>query len=281
MTNNIPATKINLPRDRATCNAWARSFYTFDPDINRIINQHALFITSAYEIIDGNCKDTDDFCKQQLKDLGFPSLIETIIREYFMIGEVFLYLNLYEKTVQIQNPDYVFIKRASNGGEQVFLRPDENLRRICFSKKIEDIEIRDSIPESIIETVKAGKNILMNPLQLWYFSNKISPYDLRGSSFIFPLFITIKQLGTPIKSEENKQTIRQTLFDITSSDQITKDILFTKYVIIIESLEYWFNHKVLEQIAKFQNLKGKLPQIRFNKTKLKNKLDIVKTTSTL
>ncbi len=289
MTIHNPGTKVptysplwtagtKLPRDRVTMNAWARSFYALNPDVNRIINQHALLLTSIYEIEKGESKETNDFCKEQLEDLKFPNLIETIIREYLIIGEVFLYLELNKKenkwnNVYIQNPDYILIKKDSiNGEEAAFLRPDENLRRICVSNKPEDIETCKLLPKSVVKSVKNGENISMQPYNFWYMIYKLSPYDIRGNSFILPLFNILRK---EILSDEENQIIRSSLGDIMffNGKGITKDVLMTRYLIIIQQLENWFNHKLLEPVVELRNLNDKLPQVKFNKDRLRKYIE--------
>lgn len=265
-------TDIKLPRDRATINAWARSFYALDPDINRIIHQHALLMTNAYELMEGNFKDNNKFCKEQLKELRLPTLIETIVQEYFTIGEVFLHLELNEKkdkwkSVYIQNPDYVLVKKEIvSNKERVFLRPDENLRRICLSDKSEDIEACKSFPPDLVKSVKKGKNILTDPYYFWYMRHKISSYDIRGNSFLLPLF---KMMTNSPDHPEKRQIIKQFLGDIISLEgYVAKDALLMRYLLIAKQLEYWVNDRILATIAKVRNLDGDLPRVRFNQDKL-------------
>src|ERR1017187_8914290 len=88
---------LELPRDRATMNAWARSAYVLDPDINRTINQHVLLIAGAYELIDSKSHKANQLCSQQLEAIKISELIDQVIREYFILGETFIYLELDEK----------------------------------------------------------------------------------------------------------------------------------------------------------------------------------------
>jgi len=259
-----------LSRDRATINVWARSLYALYPDINRIIHQHGLLIMNVYQLMEGSSDGANKFCKEQLEDLNFPVLIEAIVREYFMIGEVFLHLELNEResrwsNVYIQNPDYILVKKAVGDREQIFLRPDENLRRICFSNKSEDIEVCKSFPSDAVESIKKGENIFVNPHYFWHMSHKVSPYDIRGSSFLLPLFNMVIEPDYP----EKRQIIREFLGDITSLEgRNAKDILFMKYLSIIEQLEYWLNDRVLAMICKVRNLDGDLPRVKFDRDKL-------------
>ena len=285
---------LELPRDRATMNAWARSAYVLDPDINRTINQHVLLIAGAYELIDSKSHKANQLCSQQLEAIKISELIDQVIREYFILGETFIYLELDEKNAMwsraiIQNPDYIIVKRSVTGDvsdSKYFLRPDENLRRICFSNRPEDIAIRNLLSSGIIETVRKGENIQLDSFHLFHLIHKFSPYEIRGTSFIVPLFWILKTPGFPTMQLEERQLIRQTLWDITAFDKqnVAKDVLFQRYSLLIEGLEFWLNQKLLAPIAKLNSLyteiKGEktltYPQVRFNMTKLKRTINKIK-----
>jgi hypothetical protein len=287
-------TQLEPPRDRATINAWVRSLYALDPDVYRLINQHALLISSAYELIDSKSHNANQFCAQQLEKLNIQSLLEQIIIEYFVIGEVFVYLELNEKEGRwdralIQNPDYIIVKRSvvdSAENTSYFLRPDENLRRICFSNRPEDIVVRNLLTTSIVEPIRKGENIPLDSFYLFHLAHRISPYEIRGSSFSLPLFELLKKPNFPTMSIEERRAIKQTLFDITSFDKksIAKDVLFQRYSVLINSLEFWLNQKLLTPIAKINNFYTEVdgekipiyPQVKFNMTKLKRAINKIK-----
>ncbi len=270
---------LQLPKDRATINAWARTFYALDPDVNRIISQHALLLTNIFSLTETKSHVANQFCKQQLKTLNVPGVLETIICEYFVVGEVFLYLEMDESKgcwsrLIIQNPDYMLIKRnIAEDEHKYYLRPDENLRRICFSNKSEDIAVRNLLSANIVESVKNGENILLDPFNLSYLAHKTSPYEIRGTSFLTPLFDTLKQ---EVRDPETIRKIRNTLFDITSFEKksLIKEMLITRYSFLLDALEAWFNTKMLIPICKIQGIA--CPEVKFDRVKLKKTIDKIK-----
>ena len=267
---------LHLPRDRATINAWCRSFYALNPDVNRLINQHALLLSSVFDIKKCKSIKINKFCFDQMEKLNIPTILENIIIEYFVIGEVFLYAELDEQhgmfsRLLIQNPDYILVKKSiTDSNDKYYLRPDENLRRICFSNEPKDIVVRNLLSENIVETVKNRENILLNNFYLTHFCHKTSPYEIRGTSMLVPLFDELKDGYTDMLK------IRQTLFDITSYDNgnIAKDVLMTRYLFLIDKIENWINNKILAAAYKIQGFgthstRSKLPQVMFDRNKLR------------
>jgi len=274
---------LELPRDRATLNAWARSFYALDSDVNRLINQHAMFIMNSFDLKESKSHKANQFFIDQLNTLNLPALLEEIITQYFILGEVFLYLELNEakgvwSRLIIQNPDYIIVKRSVVSDSKYYLRPDENLRRICFSDRAEDKLIRNLIMPVIVEAVKNGENIPLDSFNIYTICHRMSPYEIRGTSFLTPLFTTLKK---PDKSLEDKQLIRESLWDITAVENKTigQDVLMMRYEMLVLSLENWFNTKLIAPIAKIQGFstgtkvkKLVYPEVKFDREKLKSAL---------
>jgi hypothetical protein len=264
---------LNLPRDRATINAWARSFYAINPDVHRLINQHALLLKSFFNVKKCKSIKMNKLFEDQLEKLNIPEILDQIIIEYLILGEVFLYTEMDEQAgmfsrLTIQNPDYVLLKKTiTDSVDKFYLRPDENLRRICFSTEPKDIAIRNLLSNDVVNTIKNGENILLDNFYLTYFCHKMSPYEMRGTSFLLPLFEILSKEQCNI----NSQIIKQLLFDITSYDNnsIALNVLMTNYSTIIDRLENWINNKIMKPMYKIQGLDGEFPKIKFDKNKLK------------
>jgi len=197
---------LNLPRDRATINAWCRSFYALNP-----IVQNAIFLHSTYPISKLNikCKNPEvhQFFQNMIEEISLTDVCVQIAQEYWTLGEAFVYAELDESTakwsrIQIQNPDYISVKRSVIAGEPIIsLRPDENLRRICTSNLRSDIEQRQQIDPSIIEYVRRGENIPMDNFYVSHIARKISPYEIRGTGLPVSCF---RQLMLFDKLRESK-----------------------------------------------------------------------------
>ena len=285
---------VDLPNDRHTINAWARSFYALDPDIHRIITQHALLLSKYYHLQKCEHQFANTFCEEMLESLDIIPFLEQIITEYFVIGEIFIYAQLDESQgkwnkLMIQNPDYIIVKRdivseTVRDSHHFFLRPDENMRRLVLSNREEDIKKCQELSPSIVANIKAGENI---PLENFYLSSmmhKLSPYEVRGNSFLLPLFPLLKN-GT--KTPHDTEIIKETLFDLRIlTTAIHKDVVLQRCLHIMNGLENWLNKKILQPIAKIHNFQRQLPdklsselcfpRVQFDKTKLRKELNKIK-----
>jgi hypothetical protein len=267
---------FDLPKDRTTINAWCRSFYALDPDVHRIINQHASLIAASFTFHKTKSSTANQFCKNQLADLNFPSVIETIVQEYFTLGEAFVYAELDESKGKwsrliIQNPDFIVIKRSTvNSRSDIMLRPDGDLRRICLSNAPEDCETQKQLNKNIVNAIKNGENIPLDPFYISCFIRKISPYEIRGTSILAPLLHTLKE-----RDPETIKTIKLALYDIEAYDDktIVKDVLLQRYLQAGNMLQQWINNKLIEPICRIQNLEH-VPSVSFSTTKLKRSLGI-------
>ena len=193
-TRQIPAiyspmwlnSNLNLPRDRATINAWSRSFFALQPFVHNAINLHSTYPISKLSIRCPNRK-VENFFNKMIEDIDLMNICVQIAQEYWLIGEAFPYAD-YDRNngvwsrIELENPDYVVVKRSLMASNPVILlRPDENLRRIVLSNKPSDIEQRHQLPEQILEHVRRGENIPLDSMCISHLARKISPYEVRGT----------------------------------------------------------------------------------------------------
>lgn len=197
---------LNFPRDRATVNAWCRSFFALNPIVRNAISLHSTYPISKLTITCKN-KNHQQFFETMIEEIGLMNLCVQIAQEYWTLGEAFVYGELDERAgkwsrLLIQNPDYMVVKRSVVAGEPIIsLRPDENLRRICVGNKPSDAQQREQLDRSIIEHVKRGENIPLSNFYVSHLANKISPYEVRGTSLITGIF---KQLMLMDRIRESK-----------------------------------------------------------------------------
>lgn len=184
---------LNFPRDRATVNAWCRSYFALNPIVRNAISLHSTYPISKLTIKCKNAKH-QQFFETMAEEIGLMNLCVQVAQEYWTLGEAFVYGELDERAgkwsrLLIQNPDYMVVKRSVVAGEPIIsLRPDENLRRICMGNKPSDIQQREQLDRSIIEHVKKGENIPLSNFYVSHLANKISPYEVRGTSLITGIF---------------------------------------------------------------------------------------------
>lgn len=177
---------LNLPRDRATINAWCRSFYALNPFVHNAINLHSTYPISKMNIKCPN-KEIEKFFNDMAEELDLMNICVQIAQEYWLLGESFIYAELNESKgkwdrLLIQNPDYMVVKRTVVANEPIImLRPDENLKKIIFSNKPADIEQKKQLNQYIIDSVKRGDNIPLENYHISHLARRISPYEIRGT----------------------------------------------------------------------------------------------------
>lgn len=197
---------LNLPRDRATINAWCRSFYALNPFVHNAINLHSTYPISKLNIKCPN-KDIEKFFNDMIEEIDLMNICVQIAQEYWLLGESFVYAELDESRgkwsrLLIQNPDYMIVKRIVVANEPIImLRPDENLKKIIFSNKPTDIEQRKQLNNHIIDSVKRGENIPLDNFHVSHLARRISPYEIRGTGLPVCIF---RQLMLFDKLKESK-----------------------------------------------------------------------------
>lgn len=197
---------LNLPRDRATINAWCRSFYALNPFVHNAINLHSTYPISKLSIKCPN-KDIEKFFNDMIEEIDLMNICVQIAQEYWLLGEAFVYAELDEgrgkwSRLMIQNPDYMIVKRTVVANEPIImLRPDENLKKIIFSNRPTDIEQRKQLNNHIIDSVKRGENIPLDNFHVSHLARRISPYEIRGTGLPVCIF---RQLMLFDKLRESK-----------------------------------------------------------------------------
>jgi hypothetical protein len=197
---------LNLPRDRATINAWCRSFYALNPFVHNAVNLHSTYPISKLNIKCPN-KDIEKFFNDMIEEIDLMNICVQIAQEYWLLGESFVYAELDESRgkwsrLLIQNPDYMIVKRTVVANEPIImLRPDENLKKIVFSNRTNDIEQRKQLNNHIIDSVKRGENIPLDNFHVSHLARRISPYEIRGTGLPVCIF---RQLMLFDKLRESK-----------------------------------------------------------------------------
>lgn len=177
---------LNLPRDRATINAWIRSFFALNPIVQNAINLHSTYPIAKLNIKCKN-KQVNDFFENMIEEIELMNFCVDVAQEYWCIGEVFPFAELDEGSAKwsrlvIHNPDYIDVKRGVVASEPLIsLRPDENLKRIVKGNRPSDIQQRQQLDPSIIEHVRRGENIPLSNFYVSHLARRISPYDVRGT----------------------------------------------------------------------------------------------------
>lgn len=197
---------LNLPRDRATINAWCRSFFALNPFVHNAISLHSTYPISKLSIKCPN-KDIEKFFNDMIEEIDLMNICIQIAQEYWLLGEAFVYAELDEgkgkwSRIHIQNPDFMIVKRTVVASEPIImLRPDENLKKIIFSNRPTDIEQRKQLNQHIIDAVRRGENIPLDNFHVSHLARRISPYEIRGTGLPVCIF---RQLMLFDKLRESK-----------------------------------------------------------------------------
>lgn len=177
---------LNLPRDRATINAWCRAFFALNGFVHNAINLHSTYPISKLNIKCAN-KKVENFFNEMIEEIDLFNVCIQIAQEYWLLGEAFPYAELNESKgkwsrILLQNPDYVVVNKTVIAGEpNIQLKPDEHLKKIITSNHPNDVEQRKMISPYIVQSVRNGGNIPVAPFNISHLSRKISPYSVRGT----------------------------------------------------------------------------------------------------
>lgn len=200
------SSNLNLPRDRATINAWCRAFFALNPFVHNAISLHSTYPISKLNIKCPN-KDIEKFFNDMIEELDLMNVCVQIAQEFWLLGEAFVYAELDESRGKwsrflIQNPDYMIVKRTVVANEPlIMLKPDDNLKNIVRSNKPSDIEQRKQLNQHIIDCVRRGENITLDNFHVSHLARRISPYEIRGTGLPVCIF---RQLMLFDKLRESK-----------------------------------------------------------------------------
>lgn len=217
---------LNLPRDRATINAWCRSFFALNPFVHNAISLHSTYPISKLSIKCPN-KDIEKFFDDMIEEIDLMNICIQIAQEYWLLGEAFVYAELDEgkgkwSRLHIQNPDFMLVKRTVVASEPIImLRPDENLKKIIFSNRPTDIEQRKQLNQHIIDSVRRGENIPLDNFHVSHLARRISPYEIRGTGLpvcIFRQLMLFDKLRESKYAQSDNMINPLTLVKIGSAD---------------------------------------------------------------
>lgn len=184
---------LNLPRDRATINAWSRAYFATYGLVQNAISLHSTYPISKLTIKCSNAK-VEKFFSEMIEEVELMNVCCQIAQEFWILGEAIVYAELDESSAKwsrllIQNPDYVTIDQSVVAGEPIIsLRPDENLKRIVSGNSPADRMQRQKLDKGIIEHVRRGENIPLPNFYCSHLARRTSPYETRGTGLIVSSF---------------------------------------------------------------------------------------------
>lgn len=184
---------LNLPRDRPTINAWARSFFALNPIVHNAITLHSTYPIAKLNIKSKNPR-VEKFFAEMIEEIDLMNMAVLAAQEFWILGEAFIYGDLDESAgkwtrLMVLNPDYVNVQRNVIAAEPIIsLRPDENLRRVVHGNQPSDLQQRKQLDPSIIEHVRRNEDIPLNNFYVHHMARRISPYEIRGTGLVVSCF---------------------------------------------------------------------------------------------
>lgn len=234
------------------------------------------------------------------------TLISEIVRQYWILGECFVYSELDESSkmwcrLLVQNPDYVIVNRsvtADDNSVEILLRPNEKLRALVLKKNPSDGEKLElaRLDKRIVDCVKNGENIQLNNFYTSCFIRRQSPYEIRGTSFLSPvlkklaILEKVRTIGkdwnyTLSDQHQLEQEIKETLGHpdvlMKNDGAIRKDVAKTRILQTMNMMTQWMERKVFSPIAKLNDFyeykEGQkqlvIPKVIFDAKKFSASLD--------
>ncbi len=187
---------------------WARFYYMNEPKVAAGVDFYANFSMNGFKL---ECKNKKvlKFYEKLVKDIDIVEKLNSISHEYFLLGDVFPFLEITcphcqnkgftsdgkicnhpdgnFKSIKVMNPDYIEVKDnpiASN--PEYYLIPDEELKLII--QRREPRKIYESLPQRFIDLVSSGQPIPLSSRSISHLKHNASDYGTYGISMLQRLF---------------------------------------------------------------------------------------------
>lgn len=179
--------------------------------VNRIAVHNSTFSMNGFTL---ECKDKKilNYYTELIKKLNLEERLNEISHEYFLIGDVFPFLEIEcpkcggreilpngdicnhpdgtFKALKILNPDYIEVKDnpISNQAEY-YLIPDEQLKMLIQRK--EPKSLYEKLPQDLINLVNSGQPIRLSSRSVSHIKYNASHYGTYGTSMLQRLFTVL------------------------------------------------------------------------------------------
>jgi len=181
---------IYLPRAFKQRNRWNRFFFDHDELVGAVLTLHAELPHSRAEFLYDD-KMIAMHVEECVETIDLFSMLPLIDLEYLKIGEVVIHTPWDDTKgmwshIIIQNPDYIELTFSPFAANEAVIElvPSDELKRIVYSNKPEDQQLKKMLPKEIVRRVLTGKNIILNNEEVTHIARRSNPYDERGTSII-------------------------------------------------------------------------------------------------
>ena len=187
---------------------WSRFYYENEPKVAAGVDFYAQFPMNGFKL---ECKSKKilKYFEKIVKDLRLNHWLKLISHEYYLLGDVFPFLeiecpvcggsgvdqegNLCNhpggkiKRIVVLNPDWIEVQQNVIASEPLIaLIPDEELRMIVSRRQPK--QIYDRLPSKLIEMVSTGQPIPLSNRCVSHLKHNASPYGTYGTSMLRRLF---------------------------------------------------------------------------------------------
>jgi len=181
-----------IPWDRATLNSQIRYYDTFHSLVGTAVDLHAELPLSSFELKNVRDPVIKAFYEETLEHIGAASLMFDMLREYWLLGEVFVHLNWSDQfgtftKAEILIPERVRVKMIPLTTEEEEQFKYEYLIDMELLKHTSS-ELLKQLPSEITIALTEGRNLELNPQNLMVMMRKTCPYDERGTSIVLRVF---------------------------------------------------------------------------------------------
>ena len=185
-----------------------RFYYDTEPKVAAAVDFYANFSMSGFKL---ECKDKKilRYYEQLVEDLDLEEWLAYISHEYFMLGDVFPFLEIRCESCQgsgytpdgeecfhpdgkfgrivLMNPDYIEVQQNVLAEDSVIaLTADEELRMLV--QRREPRQLFDKLDPRLIDLVASGKPIPLSSRSISHLRHNASSYATYGTSMLRRLF---------------------------------------------------------------------------------------------
>lgn len=196
------------PSKRKEIYQWARFYYENEPKVAAGVDFYSQFPMNGFTLECRN-KDILRYYEELVKDLKLNYWIKLLSHEYFLLGDVFPFLEIdckqchgtgvkkdnkpcnhpdgKFKSITILNPDYVNVKDSPFPEQRDYeLIPDEELKKTVATR--EPRAVFDRLPDSIKKMVATGQPIPLSKRSVSHIKHSECAYGKYGTSMLRRLF---------------------------------------------------------------------------------------------
>lgn len=212
-----------IPVERSILNQWIRYYYRFHPLVGNAIDFHTEMPMSRFGFKGIKDPSILKFYEEMAEELDMYNLLVDIMREYFLLGEAVPYLYWDEDyncwtDAELINPDFINVRghpllmtggspiKGYNAKYIIELIPDQTLREFAGSTNPDDQELKEQMDPALLEALKTGNNIKLDPFNVSMIQRKQHRYEPRGTSIVLRC---LKDLMYEDKLRESQYSIAE------------------------------------------------------------------------